>query len=450
MVQLSFKAVVATIVAAVALVDAADVMNAAGHQHRLVRRCGGKKNSTITHHHPASQGGNNGHHHGGNNGHHNGGNNGHHNGQQQGSIITAYITDWAIPSSIAWNKLDHINYAFAVPGKDGTLSQFTASQLQSVVKEAHANQKTVSLSVGGWTGSLHFSDLVLTPSSRASFAKNIVQAVNDYNLDGIDIDWEYPNSANGVACNSNNKADTANFLAFMQLLRQQLGPNKILSTAVGVQPFDDESQNPSTSLAAGWAQTVDYFNMMVYDLAGSWNPVSGANSPLAADKDDSMSVTSAVQAWSSAGIPKSKLVVGVPFYGYLAKVNQPITAATGEHVKFDTSVPQIQGDQYDTKSADPCPGATATFSGEFQYRSIVQQGVNTNSSSWTNYWDAHTSTPYAYNSKDQTFLTYDNPASLTAKAKYVAQQKLGGIMLWSLEMDDANSSLLNAIQGARH
>ncbi|KAI8067069.1 glycoside hydrolase superfamily [Gongronella butleri] len=433
MVQFSLKAVVATIFAAASLIEAADVSNG----HHLERRCTGKR------HQPGAYGTK--HHHEPKKTHHAASTS---NSSGKG-IVAAYVTDWALPSEIAWSKLDHVFYAFAIPTKDGSLGSFDAGNLQKVVKDAHANQKKVSLSVGGWTGSLYFSDLVLTTDKRSAFADNLVKAVTDYDLDGIDIDWEYPNNPNGVACNAINDNDTANFLSLMTLLRQKLGSGKTLSAAVATTPFNDASQNPEDSLDAKWGSTLDYINIMVYDLAGSWNPKTGANSPLYSDADDSASVDSAVTAWTGAGFPANKILVGVPFYGFVTKVKTAITASTGEHVAFDTSAPQIQGDQYDTKGADPCPGATATYSGEFQYRSIVEEGVSKNSSGWANYWDSKTMTPYAFNKDKMYLLTYDNPASLTDKANYAVKKNLGGLMMWSLEMDTSSNDLLNAMQAVR-
>ncbi|SAM05821.1 hypothetical protein [Absidia glauca] len=368
--------------------------------------------------------------------------------------LSAYVTDWALPSKIAWSKLDHVYYAFSEPDKSGALGQFDKNQLHSVVKQAHSNGKTVSLSVGGWTGSRYFSDLVKTSDSRASFAKNLVKAVSDYDLDGIDIDWgKYSKSQtddytlpNGVSCNSKDPADTDNFLALMKLLRKQLGSKKLITAAVATSPFYNSKQTPSTSLDPAWGSTVDFLNVMVYDLAGMWNPTSGANSALKNNKEQG-SVDLAIREWTAAGFPANKLVVGCPFYGYLARTRKPATSRS-ESVAYAGSA-QIQGDKYDSKGADPCPGAKASFSGEYQYRSIVEQGIQKNRNDWTTFWDRKTLTPYAYNSKDKTMLTFDNPASLKAKASYVVQNKLGGLMVWSLEMDDSKNSLLTAMQQVR-
>ncbi|CAO3635172.1 unnamed protein product [Cunninghamella echinulata] len=360
--------------------------------------------------------------------------------------VAAYITDWSLPKNIAWSKLDHIYYAFGIPDESGKVSGFIPSQLQTVVKQAHENKKTVSLSIGGWTGSKYFSTLTKSDSTRNEFANTLVKIVNDYNLDGIDIDWEYPNSPNGVSCNTKDAKDTDNFLELMKILRKQLGSKKLITAAVAITPFNDDSESPSDQLNAAWGTTVDYLNVMVYDLAGMWNPTTFANAALKGN-GNAGSAESAMEAWSNAGFPKNKLVLGVPFYGRLSAVQKPPTS-TSLNVPFLGST-QIKGDDNDSESADPCPGAKPSFSGEYQYRTIAAENIQKNQSNWVTYWDQPTLTPYAYNTDKKTFLTFDNPDSLKAKSDFVVQNKLGGMMMWSLEMDDADNSLLNAMQSIR-
>lgn len=103
-------------------------------------------------------------------------------------------------------------------------------------------------------------------------------------------------------------------------------------------------------------------------------------------------------------------------------------------VPINHSKPQIKGDQYDSQEADPCPGAEASYSGEFQWRSIREQGVLHNKNGWKSYWDDTTKTPYAYNAAKKQYVTFDDPDSLSAKVDYAKKHKLQGIMLWSLDM----------------
>lgn len=162
-----------------------------------------------------------------------------------------------------------------------------------------------------------------------------------------------------------------------------------------------------------------------------------------------VSAVTSIRDWINAGIPSERIYLGVPFYGYTHKTSKAITDQTGMNVPWDRSIKQIKGDKYDDFSTDPCPGANASFSGEYQWRSIAEVGATKNASDWTAYWDRKTSTPYSFNKRTQQLITFDNPASLSIKSQYVRKHKLGGIMLWSLEMDDRNNSLLSAVQEVR-
>ncbi|KAI9315537.1 glycoside hydrolase superfamily [Dichotomocladium elegans] len=364
--------------------------------------------------------------------------------------VIAYVSDWALPSKIPWTKLDHVIYAFGEPGKNGQLTGFDSAQLKSVVKEGHAHNKKVSLSIGGWTGSRHFSTLVRTSSTRNTFAKIIVNTVKKYDLDGINLDWEYPNSPNGVACNSINSKDTANLLKFAQTLRRSLPSSVLLTAAVSTSPFNGPNKEPLSYLGSSWAKAIDAFYIMGYDMNGSWNTQAGPNAPLysnpAAKGTDPVSASSAIKAWKAAGIPSKQLVLGVPFYGHVGRTKTPITKDTGLYVKLAGG--QIKGDKYDEKSKDPCANAVASYSGMYQWRSIVANGIIKNKSGWKTYQDKKSQTPYA--AKSTTFLSYDDPASLKKKVAYAKRQGLSGVMIWSLEMDDSKHSLLNALQGMRH
>ncbi|KAL1935622.1 hypothetical protein VTP01DRAFT_4762 [Rhizomucor pusillus] len=366
--------------------------------------------------------------------------------------LTAYVVDWALPVSIHWDMLDHVHYAFAIPDSDGNLSGFDSSQLKSVVKEAHTHEKGISLSVGGWTGSLHFSGLVRTASKREAFADVLVETCKQYDLDGLDIDWEYPNDPNGVSCNEKDENDTPNFLEFLKVLRKKLdatfkNERKWISASVGATVFKGSNQESLSKLDSEWGTVLDAFQIMCYDLTGYWAEKTGANAPLRGGSADS-SVEQAVEAWHSAGIPYDRIVVGVPFYGYTGLTTKPVTKHAMQ-VPINHSKPQIKGDKYDTEEADPCPGAKASYSGEFQWRAIQEEGILHNKNGWKSYWDASTETPYAYNAAKKQFVTFDDPHSLSAKAKYAKELNLQGIMLWSLDMDDSRHSLLKALQDIR-
>ncbi|CAO3592248.1 unnamed protein product [Absidia cylindrospora] len=263
---------------------------------------------------------------------------------------------------------------------------------------------------------------------------------------------EYPNGNNGVSCNEVNPYDTENLLAFVQLLRTRLDKvypteHKVITAAVAAKVFNGHNQQPLTRLSKAWGAAVDLFFVMAYDLRGNWDTTTGANAPLAGD---GITATNAIHAWASAGIPEQQLALGVPFYGYVTRTDPKARITTSMQIPLVRNAPQIPGDQFDSAEKEPCPGANkGVYSGEYQWRSIRRDGILENQGGWHSIWDKTTRTPYSVNRAKSKFLTFDDPKSLRVKAAFVDENDLGGIMLWSLEMDDHENSLLNSLQGVR-
>src|SRR5919112_1002042 len=107
-----------------------------------------------------------------------------------------YMPSWSgSVNSIQYGKLTHINYAFALPNSNGTLQAIPdPSKLSSLVSLGHANNVKVSLAIGGWNdgNDSAFEALAGNSGARGTFVTSVMNTVRQYNLDGIDIDWEYP------------------------------------------------------------------------------------------------------------------------------------------------------------------------------------------------------------------------------------------------------------------
>ncbi|KAI7872659.1 glycoside hydrolase superfamily [Spinellus fusiger] len=367
--------------------------------------------------------------------------------------LTAYVVEWSLPKEIPWEMLDHIAYAFAIPDQHGRLTHFNHQILSKIVNEAHSRKKGVSLSVGGWTGSVYFSSLVSTDESRENFTNTLVQTVKQFDLNGLNVDWEYPNDPNGVSCNEKKPKDTENLLKFFQLLRKKLDiafpeEHKLITAAVSANVFNDEKATPYVTLDQGWSTALDSIFIMAYDLTGIWSDKTGPNAPLYSDSKSS-SVDTSVKLWINAGIPRERIVVGVPFYGYKTLTQIRPSKSSPINVDQRLSHPQIQGDKHDKKEKEPCPGSRFSYSGEMQWRTINEMRILHGRGAWTTSWDSKSQTYYSFNMKRNEFLSFDTPRSLQLKATYVVKNKLGGVMLWSLDMDDAKHSLIRSLQSVR-
>lgn len=161
------------------------------------------------------------------------------------------------------------------------------------------------VSVGGWTGSVYFSSLVASDTSRNYFAGNITSFINQYGFAGVDLDWEYPNNVgNG---NRVNDADADNYLSFLATLRKSLGVTPLITAAVSMGGFLGPNQAPVQNLKP-YADYFDYINIMNYDVSGSWLPTTGPNSPLVTC-GSSTSMTDALAYWTLRGFPASQIVL---------------------------------------------------------------------------------------------------------------------------------------------
>ncbi|KAJ2486407.1 hypothetical protein IWW47_005495, partial [Coemansia sp. RSA 2052] len=178
--------------------------------------------------------------------------------------------------------------------------------LPQILSQVHGGGAKALLSVGGWTGSNFFSDILKDSNTRNTLLTSMVSYIKNNNLDGIDIDWEYPGRI-GNTCNVYDaQNDMPNFLRFLQDLRAQVDASfgakqKLITLAVRVQPFD--MNNSPFNDVSGFAKVVDYANIMAYDINGPWNADTGPNAPLnyEAGKGTPLSLVSAIDAWTGAG-----------------------------------------------------------------------------------------------------------------------------------------------------
>jgi chitinase len=249
------------------------------------------------------------------------------------------------PASVAADRITHVNYAFANI-RDGRLVEGFAHDAENfrtlgALRRGHPHLK-VLVSVGGWTWSGGFSDAALTRESRRRFVGSAVDFVVRHDLDGLDVDWEYPGLP-GFG-NVHRDADKANFTALLRELRQALDRRGrqakrayLLTLAAGASS-DFLAHTEMDRVAA----VADLVNLMTYDfLVPPGDGVAGHHSNLYASALDpqGQSADRAVRAFLAAGVPARKLVLGVPFYGRAWAVTEgdgPYRPATEPREKLDT------------------------------------------------------------------------------------------------------------------
>jgi len=348
--------------------------------------------------------------------------------QTPGKAIVGYIFPQGAtlqPGQIHAEELTRINYAFAniengrvVPGFPSDRANLTF--LHSLKRQ---NQKlTILVSVGGWLWSTHFSDVALTAQSRAVFIQSALEFLKTNDLDGIDIDWEYPGLPG--AGHPFRAEDKQNFTLLLKELRARLDAEAAAShiklyLTIAAAASDEFLEHTEMSRVQAYLDTV---NLMAYDYyePGS-DAITGHHAPLFANPSDprKASADATVSAYEKAGVPASKIVLGVPFYGH----------AWGGVADRNHGLYQ---------PGKPAPNVDAS------YQSIVTTMLN---HGYVRYWDSAASVPYLYNASAQIFVSYEDPESLTAKCNYVKSHKLGGVMFWQYG-NDPSGTLLATIHNA--
>jgi len=377
-------------------------------------------------------------------------------------VASAWFAGWhanmGFPvSSISWDKYTHLTYAFATTTPDVNTLAITSDDetiIPEFVAAAHQNKVTVSISVGGWAGSQFFSTAVGSAQNRTAFVKTLSNFVKEYQFDGIDFDWEYP-AKQGIGCNTISPQDTANFLILLQMLRTNPATSGlILSAATSITPFADSTGLPSTSVS-NFANVLDYIEVMNYDIWGSWSSAVGPNAPLndscAAGPDQQGSAVSAVAAWTKAGMPYDKIVLGVASYGHsftVTQTNAIQTTGLAAYPEFDKANPSA-GDAWDDAAGPDACGVQQNAGDDWNFWGLVKGGfldMNGNPATNISYrFDNCSQTAYVYDPSRQIEVSFDDVPAFNAKGKFIDETSLRGFAMWEAG-GDYSDLLLNAIR----
>lgn len=349
-------------------------------------------------------------------------------GASAAQVVAAYVFPQGKqigPGELDASRLTRINYAFARI-RDGRMvegSPADAANLAEITSMRQSNPDlAVLISVGGWLGSEGFSDAALTPLSRAAFTESALGFLRRYQLDGLDVDWEYPGQAG--AGHTFRSEDKQNFTLLLRDLRAALDSEGrkthhrlYLTIAAGASV--DFLQDTEMGQVQRY---VDAVNLMTYDYYGpASDAVTGNHAPLMTDPADpkGVSADASVRAFLAAGVPRAKILLGIPFYGHMW-----------------ADVPDVQHGLFQ-------PGKQ-TASGDLGFAAIQSTLVG---AGFKRYWDAAAQVPYLYNPKTRQFVSYEDAESAAGKCRYALKENLQGVMFWNY-LNDPSGVLLQAITQA--
>lgn len=343
-----------------------------------------------------------------------------------GKVVSGYTSTWYFTSysDEVLNTVDILNYSFAYVLSNGKLSMAdVANMMQKTVGQAHQHGIRAMLSIQGYgEETANFSNCAADPTLRVELAHSMVEAVEKYHLDGIDIDWEYP----GSYSKREFTEDRANYTLLIQEIRKQLdelGSDYLLTAAI-----------PAGSWGAGRFEMqklvsyFDYFNMMSYDME---NPSCGSHhaalypSTVTNGTASGSSVKETVELWTSMGVPKNKIMPGIAFYGKHMLVNSTANNGLGS-IKSTTITTKYTNAAYFKIMDGQLPNIGVTTNYAFDYSS---------------------SAPYIFRPSSKNFYTYENELSILNKCKYSLEEGLAGVMIWEIGEDTTNYLITAVAQG---
>lgn len=413
---------------------------------------------------------------------------------EDSQVFSAYVTDWAHyrTGAYKWSASDYAAIAprtnialfsfiyFCPPAGTspmpywavapyGSCTDATEFQLMSVDPSDASGISTIAamgpkvvLSVGGWNfPSSYFSKMASSAASRGKFVASVKAWMAKYGAAGVDIDWEYPCSparSNPVKIScakfqtvedvgGSCPQDTANLLALAKDLRAGLGDAAIISIASQAnKKLSDEMDLVAVS------QYIDTWHVMTYDYAVSditSQATTSPNCPLYIPTAGvQMSVNQTITHYLSVGVPKNKIMVGLPLYAHSFFV--PGLQANAWQ-KFGLPA-KVQGEccgpfksTYGAK-----PGQGCQLCGSMMWSEIVAAKPMT-------YYDNVTQSVIGYfpsNGADGgyteagTWLSYNDITSAQAVVAYEQQKGLAGVFIYSADMDTKDYQMMNAIADA--
>ncbi|KAL1699443.1 glycoside hydrolase family 18 protein [Schizophyllum commune] len=364
--------------------------------------------------------------------------------QDAGKVNLAYYVNWAIydglgnfmPTDIVTDDLTHILYSFAdidpATGHlflsdewadeqitfDGDDTSEAGNNLYGCLKQMYKfklakRSLKVLLSVGGYTWSQdgHFG-FVTNDAARAQFVKDAVQLIEDYGFDGIDLDFEFPASAEEGTGYGKLFAELRTAFDDLQKQKGDAQPYQ-LSVAVSSGESNYQFLDVKTMDAA-----LNYWNLMAYDYSGAWLDFVANQANVYPDGINNVSTQQALDWYAGAGATTDKVVLGIPVYGRGFEDTDGL-GATYNGV-----------------------GTGTTQEGVWSYENLPFDGAEV-------FENTTSISSYSYDKTKRQFISYDTPAIAGAKGQYTVDKGLAGTMFWELSTDKTGQDSLVTAAAAK-
>ncbi|CAO3571571.1 unnamed protein product [Mortierella alpina] len=375
-------------------------------------------------------------------------------------------------ADLEMEKYTHINYAYGRLLRDQNVSiatiHFDGHFVHQLVKRGKVAGIPILMSIGGWSGSQTFSEVAADPVLRKTFVENAINLLrnttNGYDMDGIDISWEFPGHRQSSSkCNTVSKDDGDNFRLLVKELRQQLDNEfpdnrKLLTAAVRIIPIDDEAGAPARNVS-DFVNDLDWISVMAFDMMGPWSGVINSTAPF--DRGELSLETlpkyhtfsESIALWMEAGCPARKLVAGFAFYGNSMTATANMNTTTQVH--HNTTEPK--GDLSNRVIWNKYCDKDSTFSrGLWTWKElrtrVLMNDPTSPAEGWTRRWNNNAQTPSLFHARNNTIISYDDVESLSIKVKHVKDKDLRGVMFREISHDYNHqlTTVLNQVRCANN
>ena len=326
-------------------------------------------------------------------------------------VIAYYAGDEKSIDEFNLDGVDQIIYSFLhLKGNKLAIdNQVDSLTLLNVVNQKKKYPKLkVLVSLGGWGGCKTCSDAFSTEEGRVEFAISTANIIESFKADGIDLDWEYP-GISGFPGHDYKSEDRENFTDLVVQLRKYMKEGDILSFAAGASTRFFEN-------SVEWDKVmplVDNVNLMTYDFYGSGSSKTGHHTALSSNEFQDRSAESSIEALINLGVNPKQIFIGGAFYIKTFKNVENINNGLNQNAEWNRTYNQM--DFEDLRS-------------NFNF-----------------YWDSLANAPYAYDSINKIFATFDDHKSIKLKSQYALENNLGGIMFWQLMNDKKQNGLLKTM-----
>lgn len=316
------------------------------------------------------------------------------------------------PSAIPTSYFTHLFYAFVVPDANSfqlLITQTDDQWMGNFTATLHAKtpQAKAFLSIGGGTASPNtFSNMASNPDSRAAFINSTISVARKYGFDGLDFDWQFPNTPQ----------DMSNLSLLFKEWREAIenessisGKTKLFLSAAVYFASSFFLSNRSTAYPIeAINKYVDFVSPMCYDYRGSWDTSVTGEHALLYDKASNINTSYGISSWIKAGVSPEKLVMGLPLHGRTWQLKSSSDNGIGA----------------------PAVGTGPGSDGIMFYTDIEDFNVAKDA---TVVFDAQTVSTYSHAGAD--WIGYDGPQSTEKKVEFARAQGLGGYLFWALGYD---------------